>query len=450
MYHSVSAIIFFGIFSLLIPTQSFSQSAEDEFRQAAQLQIQTPSRYRVPDAYAPGFQLSTAFPTAVPTDTNPWEAIDFKSDPEGYLAAVLDYVLEGNQEVDWRVGENSTRTWYHAPWMHFGRRGREPIRGLTQERGARAFELHIDQTDRTNNWAVGFYNAAGGTTLGSVWAEPWSPNTHDVIFPVGTVSAKLLFTDADVSQVPYLAESIIWEAQIIRDGPPTEMRLLQLDVAVRDSRADAATGWVFGTFVYRADASGTEVWDRLIPVGLHWGNDPLRTRADYNNDLPLVEGWMNPGITSEFYTLPRKWLGLWGRMNGPVDNSGSACLACHSRALDLGESRQFPPFTPNANDSAEVLHYFTNRGPTEPYFDGFRSLDYSLQLADGVANYREWVRSNHPDFIDDIYGVTAGSVSFDTLSALERDLPAYLQRIAPMLVEEVYESPFSRADVGDE
>lgn len=450
MSHPIQTIALFGLLALSIPDTGLSQTSEEQFRQEAEIQIQTPSRFRVPDGFAPGFRLSTAFPTTVPTDTNPWEAIDFKNDPEGYMAAVLEYVLEGNREVDWRVGENATRTWYHAPWMHFGRRGREPIRGLTLERGARAFELHEDQTDRTNNWAVGFYNAAGGTTLGSVWAEPWSPDTQDVVFPVGTVSAKLLFTDAEVSQVPYLADSLTWEAQIVRDRAPTKMRLLQLDFAVRDTRAETATGWVFGTFVYRADVSGAEVWDRLVPVGLHWGNDPLRTLADYDNGLPLAEGWMNPVVTREFYALPRKWLGLWGRMNGPVDNSGSACLACHSRAMDLGESRERPDFTPDANDPAEILHYFSNRGPTEPFFDGFRSLDYSLQLADGVANYREWVRSNHPSFIDDIYGVTAASIPFDTLSALERDLPAYLQRVAPMLVEEVYESPFSRADAGDE
>ncbi|MEP4928365.1 MAG: hypothetical protein ABJT31_11365 [Hyphomicrobiales bacterium] len=402
-----------SLFLILISTESYGESLTQEtmFQQEALNQIQTPSRFRVPDDYLPGFQLSTAFPTTIPADTNPWEAVDFKTNPEEYLATVLAYVLEGNTEVDWHVGENVTRTWYHAPWMHFGRRGREPIRGLTLERGARPFELHEDQTDRTKNWAVGFYNAAGATTLGSVWQDPSAPDTRNVVFPVGTVSAKLLFTDASVDQVPYLADSLVWDAQINRNRAPVKMRLLQLDIAVRDVRADTATGWIFGTFVYRADADGDKVWDRLVPVGLHWGNDPMRTLDDHNNALPLSEGWMNPVIMQEFYGLPRKWLGLWGRMNGPVDNSGSACLACHSRAMDLGETRDSPPFAPNSNDAAAVLHYFANRGPTEPFFEGFRSLDYSLQLADGVANYREWVRSNHPDFIDDIYGTAAAAMT---------------------------------------
>lgn len=450
MSSSFSRITLCSLFLLLAPFEGVAQTAEQEFKQEAQMQILTPSRFRVPDGFEPGFKLSNDFPQSVPNDTNPWESIDFRTDPEEYLASVLAYVIEGNLDVDWRVGENATRKWYHAPWMHFGRRGREPVRGLTQERGARAFELHKDQTDRTNNWAVGFYNAAGGTVLGSVWENPWEPATENVTFPIGTVSAKLLFTDADITQVPYLSNSLVWKAQINRNGAPTEMRLLQLDVAVRDTRADSATGWVFGTFLYRSEATGARVWDRLVPVGLHWGNDPQRTLADHNNAVPLSEGWMNSTVTPEFYALPRKWLGLWGRMNGPVDNSGSACLACHGRAMDLGESSKFPPFAPDAGDAAEVLHYFVNRGPSEPFFDGFRSLDYSLQLADSVANFRAWVRNRHPEFVDDIYGVAAASVTLNTMSALERDLPEYLQRIAPMLVEEVYESPFSRADIGDQ
>lgn len=433
----------------LIAITAHAQSLDpgEVFRQEALTQIQKPSRFPVPAGYSPGFQLSSDFPTTVPADTNPWESIDFTQDPESYLAAVLSYVLEGNTDIEWRVGENSVRKWYHAPWMHFGSRGREPIRGLTSERRSRPFEMHEMQTDWAENWAVGFYNAAGGTTLGAVWEDPAAPDTREVIFPIGTVSAKLLFTSALPEQVPYLANSLVWQAQINRNQTPVDMRLLQVDIAVRDERAETATGWVFGTFIYRADADGAKVWDRLVPVGLHWGNDPERTLADHNSSVPLSEGWMNREVVSEFATLPRKWLGLWGRMNGPVDNPGSACLACHSRAMDLGESTNAkPPFAPDSSNPAEVLHYFANRGPTEPFTEGFRSLDYSLQLADGIANYREWVRSNHPDFVEDIYGTSAATLTFNTMSALERDLPEYLQRVAPMLVEEIYESPFSRAE----
>ncbi len=55
--------------------------------------------------------------------------------------------------------------------------------------------------------------------------------------------------------------------------------VLQIDVAVKDSRASGTTGWVFGTFNYNSAASGARPWDKMVPVGLMWGNDPLLTPA---------------------------------------------------------------------------------------------------------------------------------------------------------------------------
>jgi hypothetical protein len=434
--------------ALLITGASAPAQDKQAYEAEAARQLNTASRYSVPPGHEPGFQLSIDFPKAMPNEPAPWASINFRTTPAEYMQAVLDYILEGNRDVDWRVGENGVRKWYHAPWMHYGRRGREPIHGLTSERSSRPFELHPQQTNSTNNWAVGFYNPTGGFTLGQVWNNPASPTTESVKFPVGTVSAKLLFTDAAVSQVPYLANSKTWFADINRNGTAVEMRLLQLDIGIRDSRADSHTGWIFGTFMYDADAGGGDVWDRLVPVGLHWGNDPNRTEADFNAGRPLEEGWMNPAVASRFSTLPRKWLGLWGRINGPVDNPGSACLACHSRAMDLGEREQFPPFTPDPNEAAEVQHYFANREPTEPYFAGFRSLDYSLQLADGVANFRRWVRTEFPDHIEDIYGDAGISQSAqpDAIEVLKSKLPPELQNSAPAIFRNQYESPFSRGE----
>jgi hypothetical protein len=70
---------------------------------------------------------------ATPAPTYPWQQIDFRVQPAEYIKAVYDYVLEGNREVDWAVQDNSVRRWYHAPWMHYGDKGREFVRGLTRE-----------------------------------------------------------------------------------------------------------------------------------------------------------------------------------------------------------------------------------------------------------------------------------------------------------------------------
>lgn len=377
-----------------------------KFRMEASEQVKQSSLYAVPEGHSSGFILSADYPNELPSrEDYPWESIDLFNQPEAYLRAVLDYVVEGNLIVDWHVQNNEIRKWYHAPWMHYGRRGREPIHGLTLERSSRPYELHSDQSMRASNWAIGFYNAQGGYILGQVWRDPAKPATENVLFPNGTVSAKVLFTTATTDQVPYLNGAPAWFADIRRSGSPVLMRLLQLDVAVRDNRVDAVTGtgWVFGTFMYHTDVNEPEPWKRLLPVGIMWGNDPSLTVDNYADGQTPQEGWMNPAVVEMFEDLPRENLGLWGRVNGPVDNPRSSCLACHARALDIGESMRRVPFAPENDEDATIAEYFKNRTPTEAYFEGFRSLDYSLQLGDGIANFREWVRQNHPEHIEYIY-----------------------------------------------
>ena len=387
--------------SISNPSKAFTQAATAEFN--------TASRYDVPERFGPGFNPNFAFPDSYEDEEYPWLEVDPKTDPQGYMAAVLPYILEGNVELDWDVGNNASRTWYHAPWLHFGDRGREPIHGLTKEKTANPLELHKQQTEKAFNWAVNFFNAPGGYTVGRVWKNQAIPNTENVRFPEGTLSAKLLFTSATAEQVPYVEGSKIWLAQINRDDTdPVEMRLLQLDFGIRDSRADTHTGWVFGTFLYQSNEPGENVYDRLIPVGLHWGNDPDRTEADFQQERPLKEGWVNPRVAALVRHLPRKWLGLWGRMNGPVDNNESTCLACHARAMDIGELVQRePPFGADGTDAEATEHYYKNRKPDEPFFDGFRSLDYSLVLSAGIEHYRAWVRNKFPNHIDHIYSEDA-------------------------------------------
>ena len=48
-----------------------------------------------------------------------------------------------------------------------------------------------------------------------------------------------------------------------------KLRLLQLDLSVRDSQA-TETGWVFATFMYDGSNPSRQKWKRLIPVGVSW------------------------------------------------------------------------------------------------------------------------------------------------------------------------------------
>lgn len=360
---------------------------------AAALILSTPALAQFPDAHdsppagwtGPVFHLRQDYPqTLPPTGSRPWTSISFKTKPNDYLKAVLGYALEGNKEVDFVVQNNATRGWYHAPWMHAGPSGREFIHGLTHERSSRPRELHPNQTSTFDNWAVSVYNPRGGYTLGRVWKDPDSPNPSAAKFPVGSVSIKLIFTEATVAQVPYLAGSVEWQADVNRasgSGPRPTLRLLQVDVAVRDSRATSTTGWVFGTFVYDGNAPGATPWDRLVPIGLMWGNDPTLV----GTTQALKETRINADLE-----IPQH-LGFEKRVNGPIDNPRSSCLSCHSTAqIQPDLSKASRDAIPAANASLQTLRlYFRNVKSGVPFDAGALSLDYSLQLQNGIANWAQ-------------------------------------------------------------
>jgi hypothetical protein len=341
----------------------------------------------------PVFRLSQNYPTTMPpVGPTPWLQLDFRTQTMQYLKAVLAYDLEGNTAIDFRGQDNVVRKWFHAPWLHADpRSGREFIHGLTLERQSRARELAPTQTRIAQNWAVGMYNARGGFVLGQVWKNRDAPDPALAKFPEGTVAFKLLFTSASVGQVPFLKGSLEWEADINRSTgtrPRPKLRLLQIDVAVRDSRADSTTGWVFGTFIYNGNAQGQSVWDRMIPVGAMWGNDPDRLV----DNGPLIETVINPDARPLV-----QHLGYKGRLNGPIDNPRSSCLSCHSTAetpTDL--SQPTVPGVPPANASAAVIaRYFRNINAQAPFTAGYLPLGYSLQLQNGIAN---WARVTQLQF----------------------------------------------------
>jgi hypothetical protein len=348
------------------------------------------------------FRLSQQFPAtdpskAIPAPTYPWQQIDFETKPAEYIKAVYDYVLEGNREVDWAVQDNAIRRWYHAPWMHYGEKGREFVRGLTRERTTPAprpgatGELGPQQTACAQNWAVGFLNAPGGYVLGQVWANPDDPDPMKALFPEGTVAAKLLFTAAPVTQAPYLEGTLEWDANInvLSRNDPTclfsngrkvqKVRLLQMDLAVRDKRADKFTGWIFATYTYDGSRSGDGWWERMVPVGVMWGNDPKLDQAAFDTGMRVKESWINPDLRTPQH------LGLLGRLNGPVDNPKSACLSCHMTAQIPARSPMMP-----RDDSPKPMRWFDNMPAGNSFDQRSIGTDYNLQISNGIQNFQLW------------------------------------------------------------
>ena len=92
------------------------------------------------------------------------------------------------------------------------------------------------------------------------------------------------------------------------------------------------------TLVYDSAASG-DIWDKMVPLGVEWGNDPEATSAD----MPLRENWINPKAPQ----YSTQTLGWGGRLSGPNDGArnniavngvvmknepDSGCISCHSTA----------------------------------------------------------------------------------------------------------------------
>lgn len=333
-----------------------------------------------------------------------------------YLLAVRDYCFEGQVdqtlpagagEIDrnWVLEHNKKRKWYHAPWQHWdhtGRAGREAIRGLTREATSQPRQLAPTQTAKFQTYAVGFYNEFGGYAIGRVWRDHRKPDPTAGRFPVGTVVCKVLFTQATPDQVPYLSSPLEWEAyaetsDADRTRKVQRVRLVQMDVMVRDPRAERinGTGWVFGTFCYNGALGNPNRWYNLVPVGLQWGADENLPEEGEVNPQPtrtVVNKRLKETVINESAELPPQHLGWGGRLNGPADYFASSCISCHSTAQYPVVSAMNPEFTktPPPRGSGEWMRWFRNIKCGQPFSEHSTSLDFSLQLAGGVKNFHDW------------------------------------------------------------
>lgn len=189
------------------------------------------------------------------------------------------------------------------------------------------------------------------------------------------------------------------------------LRVLQFDIIAKDSVASPQTGWVFTTFVYRADEPGTGAWDKLVPLGAQWGNDPQLAlspsgTARSEKTRALRETWINPQAPA----FSKETLGWGGRLSGPIDvakrhnviftdgvarkeQRSSSCLGCHGTAqypfianLYPSPNRSFPPdgspfllYPPGSEDWAR---WFQNRpgNVAQNQNAGTAALDYDMLI----------------------------------------------------------------------
>jgi hypothetical protein len=381
--------------------------------------------YRDKYPHEPIFRLKADFPTSLPRKLPDFlEKIDFMKQPLEYINAVRDYSFEGNIP-DWDPYHNKVREWYHIPWLHPTAAnggyppngGTEGFHGLIKEAGIKPLQLGPGQKGQPGDYsvyAITLINDFAGYTMGKMWADPDHPDPRATDrrfgggFPVGTVFAKLLFTDAPkgTDKIAYLVNPLQWTAFITPDFEKTATRsvgkvnLLQMDIAVRDARADVPglTGWVFGTFVYNGTLNNPNKFMNMVPAGLMWGNDP-EDKTNTTTPFPPTKTMVNPnlrqGVIFNTKDLPPQHLGWNGRLNGPADLNTTSCMSCHIAA-------QYPQISPLVPDGAtpdgglkppatggspEWMKSFANIRCATSMDERAYSTDFSFQVAIALQNF---------------------------------------------------------------
>ncbi len=409
----------------------------------------------------PVFQLSHDYPTQDPGTCDesecPWlfidvdftsgVPVDWKSGPwNDYIMAIMGAVVRGQDpnlanEVGFQSEVDGETAWFHVPWMAFDpTAGREFAHGTTNERTAHlsdfvgspmpnATALSAMSPDCQakfphgfETWAVGVYNKWGGYALGQAFPQDGTPALTSLggqmipaglPFPNGTLVTKFLTTNATPDCVPYLANSAVWSVnrhkmsdskKYMCERAVQENRLTQVDVAVVDPRSP--TRWVYGTFGYSADATGDTVLERLVPLGLQWGSDPLTFPAVALADsVPPTEGVLNAEVGTYEH-----W-GCGDRLAGPVDNKQSSCVSCHATAYAAADGaisvmgKNVPPafgfdgICEDGGSKANVDYFATYQFP-KPYpggeYAGAVPLDTSLQMAVAMTQYSTFVINGAP------------------------------------------------------
>lgn len=420
------------------PSYSESSGAENELNETVNNNFPDFGKMISPAEFQskyPGekvFKLSQDYPLTMPDDSELPEFLNIPFDEDEhwmeYINAVRDYSFEGMIEVDFVPQKSKVRNWYHMPWMHWGPQGSEGFHGLAKEAEIGPYQLGPNQTEEHQTYALGFYNEFAGYTLAQMWKDGDNPDPYATQepngFPVGTVIFKLLFTDADESEVDYLVNPMTWDAYITpswNDGLDTgriikPMHLIQMDIMVRDPRADKyGTGWVFGTFCYNGKLNdgkeGSMRAENLVPVGIQFGNDPQDT-TNFINPYPVTRTIINPNlkqtkINPDSTKLPPQHLGWGGRLDGPVDLNTSSCMSCHATAefpqvaplvpkeAFIGDTNALGQLTKLTDTQAEEFkRYFENLRCATPYDETATSCDFSLQVSLALGYFTEWKDEN--------------------------------------------------------
>ncbi|MBN8838539.1 MAG: hypothetical protein J0I09_14860 [Sphingobacteriia bacterium] len=364
----------------------------------------------------PLFVLSHDYPTTFKTITNPsWrQALNGKAISESNVFAYMDslksYVapnvkpfFTNNQQ--WTAAKYG---WFHEPWLGSQR---EAILGTYLGNGNPANMFKTLKVDEAG-YVLVLYDSTAAYTVGQIWGKTGQKVNllnNATQFKEGSVIVKLAFSNINAPEWPVMkgAEALsIFDTISTSENPNKGYQVrtvsfFQMDIIVKDSATAPKTGWVYSTFVYDKDIKGT-FWDKMVPLGAMWGNDPT-VNSPLKPPYPkLYETVINPKAPA----YSTETLGWGGRLSGPNDgavaqeavdiNTGqkyknlalSSCMSCHSPAQDTFKSFLLPGPVPKSNTllvytpgSANWNLWFRDDYGNVPFDSGQTAMDYDMVMA---------------------------------------------------------------------
>jgi len=329
---------------------------------------------------------------------------------QAYVQALKDYVAPNAKQLVWNYNDwdAAKAGWYNQPWLGSIR---ESIHGTyTGSQFPPSTFPDTGLTKTITTYVLTYYDARAAYAVGRVWGKSAMKPTitpTSTQAPEGAVIVKAAFIDATGTDWPVMAGAAtgpLYAPINDKRTPPavTTTSFMQFDIIVKDTKSSPKTGWVFSTLVYDSNAPG-EGWDKMVPLGAMWGNDP-EVNSALHPTQPLQENWVNPN--APLYS--RQTLGWGGRLSGPNDGAvndimvgnkkiknapNSSCMSCHSPAEWSMKSFLLPattyPPTLIENDyilspapgSPEWMQWFQDRPGMEPKDPGTIALDYDMVFA---------------------------------------------------------------------
>jgi hypothetical protein len=415
------------------------------------------------DYSGPMFVLNHAWPEQQPPPLQnpPWRAaIGNGTINTGNAAAYADALrsaISANARtliMDYPAWNAASARWYNEPWLGTQR---ESIHG-TYEAGSFGPAIFPGTGLRAtfNTHVLTYYDERAATALRNVWgASAMNPTLtpESAQFPEGSIIVKVaLFASQNPSQPQDWWDAMrgaqIWPLYVSPGPGPEQVvppvpaparvwpgYVAQFDIIVKDSASSPETGWVYMTLVYDNRVAG-DAWDRMIPLGVQWGNDPQAVREG----MALQENWINPA--APLYAT--QTLGWGGRLSGPNDGArnaiaiggspdhdgqvlpnapNSSCMSCHSAAQwNVAQHRMvsfiLPSFSttsgpgfltcgnngrpdPNGNNicspapgSELWMKWFQNRPGDQPMDAGSVATDFDMVFA--FKSLRLWWAATGP------------------------------------------------------